>query len=666
MLRRLRALTEIIHFLSLQVMALGGMAAVSASEGWLELADKLQHNPSLANLVCSVYDCYLHPVEADLPPGFRPARVLDFMEGRVKQRAAMGGRLGSYAGVLHAVQQVEQALQLIAKLRLEPCQQQEPAVVQLQQEQEQREPKQEQQQGAMEQQQQQQQLGVQTVGTQKEELVLANGGVGGELQVGAVPGEGRRKQPAVIPPPAAAAVEAMGMPSQCVPAVVQAALQLLRAAAVGPVDVIADAQGWGWRPDFCPERAAVCKREFARRGGRRKQEMEEESGEDAGKEQSGSRGIVGHGPDLVEDGGDGVQGVKAGEGEREQLGAAGSHSREKEQEGHFEGSLVEGEHGSEFSSKGGVDESGPGGKGPPGSVATIEGVMVEGLAGAFNSGVAAAASGAVAEGGAYPGDMGAKRCRLKEAEEAADAVEGANAIKRLKGSSEQVVVLEQEVEEAVGELQGAESGHQQPEEGQAQQQRQHSVQAVVSDGVNEQEQQGLQAGRGSEDGLQQAQEQSADAPEEFTHKQGKQKGAAHVHEDVWHTLPTEAVLKHGARWMLLSLRAVRAGPPGCTKALPLIASFHLHVAAFSARDFQLAASQKAGSDGGKSAKRVFKGLTPKCGVCITCRNPQMKKACQTNRERLAQGLHPIFGASDGKEVKVEGSKSAEGSEIGGV
>lgn len=35
-------------------------------------------------------------------------------------------------------------------------------------------------------------------------------------------------------------------------------------------------------------------------------------------------------------------------------------------------------------------------------------------------------------------------------------------------------------------------------------------------------------------------------------------------------------------------------------------------------------------------------VTPKCGVCRTCSNPQLKKACLTNRDRLAKGMEPLI------------------------
>lgn len=40
-----------------------------------------------------------------------------------------------------------------------------------------------------------------------------------------------------------------------------------------------------------------------------------------------------------------------------------------------------------------------------------------------------------------------------------------------------------------------------------------------------------------------------------------------------------------------------------------------------------------------SGKRI---VTPKCGACRTCMKPQLKKACVTNRERLAKGMEPVY------------------------
>uniref|UniRef100_A0A7S3QZC9 Uncharacterized protein n=2 Tax=Dunaliella tertiolecta TaxID=3047 RepID=A0A7S3QZC9_DUNTE len=44
----------------------------------------------------------------------------------------------------------------------------------------------------------------------------------------------------------------------------------------------------------------------------------------------------------------------------------------------------------------------------------------------------------------------------------------------------------------------------------------------------------------------------------------------------------------------------------------------------------------------KRARGLGSG-TPKCGTCQTCRNPSLKKACLTNRERMAAGKEPIVG-----------------------
>lgn len=47
--------------------------------------------------------------------------------------------------------------------------------------------------------------------------------------------------------------------------------------------------------------------------------------------------------------------------------------------------------------------------------------------------------------------------------------------------------------------------------------------------------------------------------------------------------------------------------------------------------------------------RTFKGITPKCGKCLTCERPKMKKACVVNRERLAQGLEPEFRTAEARK-----------------
>ena len=49
----------------------GGSAAVTAANGWPEVAFDLQRDSDLAEIVQAVYQCYLHPLELDLPYGFR-------------------------------------------------------------------------------------------------------------------------------------------------------------------------------------------------------------------------------------------------------------------------------------------------------------------------------------------------------------------------------------------------------------------------------------------------------------------------------------------------------------------------------------------------------------------------------------------------------------------
>jgi hypothetical protein len=54
------------------------------------------------------------------------------------------------------------------------------------------------------------------------------------------------------------------------------------------------------------------------------------------------------------------------------------------------------------------------------------------------------------------------------------------------------------------------------------------------------------------------------------------------------------------------------------------------------------AALKAGKLAVFSSSRVGKVVsTPKCTACKTCLNPQLKKACMVNRQRIADGLPPI-------------------------
>lgn len=54
-----------------QVMNKGGYAAVTAASGWPDIAFELQRDSELADIVQAVYQCYLHPLELDIPYGFR-------------------------------------------------------------------------------------------------------------------------------------------------------------------------------------------------------------------------------------------------------------------------------------------------------------------------------------------------------------------------------------------------------------------------------------------------------------------------------------------------------------------------------------------------------------------------------------------------------------------
>eukprot|EP00877_Chromochloris_zofingiensis_P006052 jgi/Chrzof1/16/Cz01g00170.t1 len=85
-----------------QVMNQGGSQAVTATAGWSYLAAMLQRDDGLSEAVAAVYACYLQPLEAQLPEGYRPARAVDFMEGRTQHRAAAGRLVACYDAVVKA------------------------------------------------------------------------------------------------------------------------------------------------------------------------------------------------------------------------------------------------------------------------------------------------------------------------------------------------------------------------------------------------------------------------------------------------------------------------------------------------------------------------------------------------------------------------------------
>lgn len=101
-----------------------------------------------------------------------------------------------------------------------------------------------------------------------------------------------------------------------------------------------------------------------------------------------------------------------------------------------------------------------------------------------------------------------------------------------------------------------------------------------------------------------------------------------------------------ARALLLARRARLAGPPGAG-APPLRAP---------PPGAGLAAMPGKPAGTGKRTSVGF--ITPRCGVCHTCRRPNLKKACMTNRARLARGLPPITSAG-GVLVGAEESVRSE-------
>lgn len=65
----------------------GGCSSVYGSHAWPDLAKLLQRDETLGPLLGDVYRWLLLPVEAALPLEIRPARVLEWLEGRAKARS---------------------------------------------------------------------------------------------------------------------------------------------------------------------------------------------------------------------------------------------------------------------------------------------------------------------------------------------------------------------------------------------------------------------------------------------------------------------------------------------------------------------------------------------------------------------------------------------------
>lgn len=64
----------------------------------------------------------------------------------------------------------------------------------------------------------------------------------------------------------------------------------------------------------------------------------------------------------------------------------------------------------------------------------------------------------------------------------------------------------------------------------------------------------------------------------------------------------------------------------------------------------LRAAEAAGPDPAVPARArrrsYVHGKTPRCGACVMCLNPQRKKACTVNRERMEKGLPPILKGTE--------------------
>lgn len=104
-------------------------------------------------------------------------------------------------------------------------------------------------------------------------------------------------------------------------------------------------------------------------------------------------------------------------------------------------------------------------------------------------------------------------------------------------------------------------------------------------------------------------------------------------------------LQDDAAWSLLcSFVATQGMPPGTGLEPPTYKvpkrwyGRHQSVRVMTNRTPQ----QKSSTNSSSKNKRGKRVVTPKCGACKTCQNPRMKKACLTNRERIAQGMEPVF------------------------
>ncbi|GMH33881.1 hypothetical protein BSKO_01715 [Bryopsis sp. KO-2023] len=100
-----------------------------------------------------------------------------------------------------------------------------------------------------------------------------------------------------------------------------------------------------------------------------------------------------------------------------------------------------------------------------------------------------------------------------------------------------------------------------------------------------------------------------------------------------------------ARWVLIcSHYAQRFPPPGAGLRAPVLKPpvplpIKLPFSLLATAGFTKKNTGKRTWLADSAGKRI---VTPKCGVCRTCSNPQLKKACLTNRDRLAKGMEPLL------------------------
>ncbi|MEW5303047.1 MAG: hypothetical protein WDW36_005778 [Sanguina aurantia] len=96
--------------LFLEVIERGGCSNVYGSSAWSEVAKLLQRDASLGRLLGDVYRWLLLPVEAALPSDIRPARVLEWLEGRSKARLERTEPQPSPVAVSSALAAAEQGI----------------------------------------------------------------------------------------------------------------------------------------------------------------------------------------------------------------------------------------------------------------------------------------------------------------------------------------------------------------------------------------------------------------------------------------------------------------------------------------------------------------------------------------------------------------------------